>query len=512
MTVGSTPHRLQPAPAELAALPPPAPQRTNSWLLALDDARAGRAGTAPVVHDPTRAAASVPLPLPLDASFTEAPELRSRTMPWLVRALVATAAASFLFVVGHTLLTPQRADPKTEVVTPTPTPARRAEPRAQLADPGTPKAATVPSNAIPRSGSAPKSRVTPLSPARPSIPESVAPAASTFSPPRPEDPPPTFIEIPPPDFAPVLDPNARPPTPEPGGDPGASATSSASLIPAWYPGLVSATPLARGELGPSVGELSGSPERRERVQRWLMSQSRAASPLEDTNAEHPSSRLGLEGDSTSTPARGSRLARSTQPAAAKAVARPPVDPSRPEGTWEGAVVPVDQIASKTRILTPKVGLVRVTLASGDVAEGRLHSVGHGQVWIESGDRERAIARSEIERLEQVGPSVGSLAPVPANFAESNARTVAGSRVRVRTAGGLFYGQIVARDGDTLTLETDEGVRVTVEGGSVDPAPVRKTLVKRETSPPKPVVPDDPADADAFDPHDPHGLGNLPHRP
>ena len=46
---------------------------------------------------------------------------------------------------------------------------------------------------------------------------------------------------------------------------------------------------------------------------------------------------------------------------------------RASSVWEGAVVPVDQIASKEQILTPRVGLVRVTLASGDVKEGRLHA-------------------------------------------------------------------------------------------------------------------------------------------
>jgi hypothetical protein len=40
------------------------------------------------------------------------------------------------------------------------------------------------------------------------------------------------------------------------------------------------------------------------------------------------------------------------------------------------------------------------------------------------------------------------------------------RQRVRTAGGVFFGRVLARDGRTVTLITDAGTRVTVEAEEI----------------------------------------------
>jgi RNase P/RNase MRP subunit p29 len=160
--------------------------------------------------------------------------------------------------------------------------------------------------------------------------------------------------------------------------------------------------------------------------------------------------------------------------------------ARAGGVWDGEAVPVDQIGAKMQILTPRVGRVRVTLASGDVKEGRLHAVGEGQLWLEVGRSFESIARANIERLEQIGGAAEVLAASSEKPAAKPAAPSSDKRVRVRTAGGLFYGKIVARDGDTLTLLTDEGARVTIEGGSIEAAPEHKTVVKHP-APPKPVT-------------------------
>jgi len=506
---------MQPTASELAL-----PQRpnSNSWLLALDDARAGRAGVEPVVHDPSRRALAVEAPLQLDTSFAETPPVASRTFPWLMRGLIAVAAGSFLFVVGHTVFSPKRPDSKIEVVAPVAPRRTPVETRAELADPG--PARVTPANetktASARNPRLKQSQPVPQSPARPAIPEAVAPLPTAI--PRPEDPPPTFIEIPPPDFAPVMNPNgaapngdAAPAGPEQGGPKQASAADY--QLPPWYPGLVSSTPLARGELAPSASELSGSRERKERVQRYLMEQSRAAAPLADASPDYvppvQTASLPRVGGVTRAAKPNSKAAPKSAPPAVVAASAP-----RASSVWEGAVVPVDQIASKEQILTPRVGLVRVTLASGDVKEGRLHAVGQSQIWIDQPRGHEAIARSRIERLEQVGEVRDPLAypgekTTPKTTAAGTDKN-ADKRVRVRTASGLFYGKIVARDGDSLTLLTDEGSSVTIEGGSIELAPERKTIVKRDP-PAKPItpklpppVPSEPDEDPNFDPNDPHG--------
>jgi hypothetical protein len=50
-------------------------------------------------------------------------------------------------------------------------------------------------------------------------------------------------------------------------------------------------------------------------------------------------------------------------------------------------------------------------------------------------------------------------------------------VRVRTPGGVFFGQIVAREGSSLTLLTDEGSRITLESDDIEAAPIQKPVVK-----------------------------------
>lgn len=502
-------HLMQPTRSE-SATARQAPAASNSWLLSLDDARSGRAGVEPVVHDPARRAPEVALPAQLDASFAEAPPVASRTVPWLVRGLIAAAAGSFLFVVGHTVLSPKRPESKT-VAVPQVAPTRQpVETPPVLADPGTIHVSPAPETVTARANRNRPNKPVPMSPARPTLPPVV-----TTTPVRPEEPPPTFIEIPPPEFAPVIDPNATTPAvPNAPADPNARPTQQASAVdhalPPWYPGLVTSTPIARGEPAPSANELAGSPERKERVNRYLMRQSRGAAPLEDTSAEYVPP-LNAASLIPIAPARRASKPASPAPRIAAQSPAPVAAVQRPGGVWEGAVVPVDQIASKEQILTPRVGVVRVTLTSGDVKEGRLHAVGQGQIWL---DRERGpegIARARIERLEQVGAFRDPLAyPGEKSAAQSKTPDV-DQRVRVRTAGGLFYGKIVARDGDTLTLVTDDGARVTLEGGSVEPAPERKAVVKRESAPkpapPKPVTPA-PAGSDEdpdFDPDDPHGL-------
>ena len=45
---------------------------------------------------------------------------------------------------------------------------------------------------------------------------------------------------------------------------------------------------------------------------------------------------------------------------------------------------------------------------------------------------------------------------------------AGSRVCVTTAGGAFVGALLVRDGDRVTLRTDDGLRLTLKSTDVRP--------------------------------------------
>lgn len=597
---------MHPTETELDVAPrAPETMRANSWLLELDDARAGRAGVEPVIAGSGRA--RVQKPATLDASFAEAPGFSERVQPWIVRGLIATAACAFVFVVGHTLLTNSKSQPRVSEA-----PLKPIEPDARVSEElADPKVSRRSSGRAGGSGnlSSPNAS-TPVRATSPEVAQKSVPnasAAARAATPRAEQGPsprartpelPTFIEIPPPEFAPVLPPNpnasesqgipvdgrrdvtslpydVRKVTPEANSgtpaDPRAMSpapdawqspngvSDPAADAQSWWPGALRSPPLARSELGPNPDELAASPLRRERVARWLMERSRGATPFDDVQAQYtqPVTQLASFAPFTHTPAPFPResSAPSTDPAsntapivasvngasaseaptsdalpsgsakrdaatnAAPAAITPSLDAnvteaattvaSVPLAVWEGATVPVDQIAAQVRILTPKVGPVRVVLDSGDAQDGRLYAVGLGQVWIDTDLGRVAFARARIERLEQLSPpSVPSTDVASSAPPAKDALPDLSPRVRVRTPGGLFYGRILAREGASMTLLTDEGVRITIESGEVDLAPARKTVLRREPAPlPKKVVAPAPAPAaDAeYDPDNPHGL-------
>jgi len=86
------------------------------------------------------------------------------------------------------------------------------------------------------------------------------------------------------------------------------------------------------------------------------------------------------------------------------------------------------------------------------------------VWIQTDAGPRVIERDALRGLEQI-----------ANREATASAPQAPRRQRVRTAGGVFYGRVLARDGRTVTLVTDAGTRISVEADEVvdaDPSEVR----------------------------------------
>ena len=136
-------------------------------------------------------------------------------------------------------------------------------------------------------------------------------------------------------------------------------------------------------------------------------------------------------------------------------------PKELSGIWLGATVPLRAIAGQTRMLTPNVGGVRILLQGGEVFEGELYAVGEKKVWIETGLGRMALLEWQIDRIDHVVSGDGPVAADP---------DLAGLKsVRVRTAGGVFYGKLLSREGNDVTLMTPSGARVTLEGAEVEVA-------------------------------------------
>jgi hypothetical protein len=553
-------------PMAFEVLPPEyeqKPVRTNSWLLALDDARAGRAGAEPVVADPSDLRRAPRVARPLDTSFSEPEPVTRRSAPWLVGLLLGVAACSLVFVFWSTLT---HVDPKsahTKVVPPV-APNPISSVNEELADPrdsgalrtknakstsarSTQRPQPIPVTTPTASSTTEAPRALPRSRPEPMIePLSAPPQQDIFTLPTPPSADSSTTDAPadPPDLAPA--PNSS------GGEQSSAPQQDPSPPPGatWWSGSLHATPLAVGESGPGADEYAASRERQALVGEWLMRQSRSASPLADTASVFPfvPSEAG-SGQNTraaacpnvapvdmdraplaastrerdTTPTRQSSADAERERAAnhASASAAEPVsgrdtasevDATPVSIVWEGSTVPAERITANARLLTPQVGRVRAGLRNGHAIEGRLYAVGTGNVWIDTDVGRLVLQRGEIERLEQVATLiddtqdvVAETTPAPAVDAHADAVVAADNkapapsttapstpkaplvtepppRVRVRTPGGVFFGQIVAREGSRLTLLTDEGSRITLESDDIEAAPIAKAVVKRDAVP------------------------------
>ncbi len=135
------------------------------------------------------------------------------------------------------------------------------------------------------------------------------------------------------------------------------------------------------------------------------------------------------------------------------------------GIWSGGAIPIDAIEGQSRLLTPSIGRVRVHLGSGEIFEGQLYAVGQKKVWLETELGKMALLSWQVHRIEHILTTEGVAA-----LGDDGSQDLAGlEQVRVRTPGGVFYGKVIDRDEDTVTLVTDEGARITLRDAVVDPA-------------------------------------------
>jgi len=138
-----------------------------------------------------------------------------------------------------------------------------------------------------------------------------------------------------------------------------------------------------------------------------------------------------------------------------------VDPTQTDYTqmdvvWRGEDVPSEMLHSAAKVLTPKVGPVRATTRSGEVFEGRLVAIGKRRVWLAAKAGEYALDGDLISNLERLPDSTtiddgGTGSPTPT-----------GKRVKAEAAGGVFYGRVLAVQGNKVILITDSGGRITLD--------------------------------------------------
>lgn len=143
--------------------------------------------------------------------------------------------------------------------------------------------------------------------------------------------------------------------------------------------------------------------------------------------------------------------------------------------WSETEIPHDKFAGTSRLLTPNVGRVRVVISGDEIFEGTLYAVGQGQVWIDSKIGRVALEASSVRDVQQIGGT--DRTPELGGFGSE--RLAGLPRVRVRSAGGNFYGKVVAREGDLVTLIPDTGGRIRLESSEIEIVGEMRTSLIRE---------------------------------
>ena len=448
---------------------------TNSWLLALDDAQSGAAGLDPIA-DP--GADGADLPAPLETSYAEtAPKRRVGGL------LMPAIAAATLLGLGVALwkiysLPKPSTETTTAALAPDPTrPNATKTPR-----PTTPKGATTPTTA----GSAPRgvdfgrdaSGSGPIDRTRPDEEVLLVDGASG---------------------------DAHADDAKSGESTGGYASGTDTATPPLAIGE-SAAPTAPDRAAAEVYVADASRPAAERFEAWLRVYGRSASPELDLIGDYDPTRphdfvdnfSGMLPHAAGAPflrTTGGAPSRATDPSATTTArtdsdgnaltrrdGRDDVEDETPAktsgirraskadlaGLWEGSAIPVEAIGASSRLLTPAVGRVRVILKGGEIFEGRLYAVGDHKIWLDTELGRMALLGDQVRKIDQLSgkgtPGTPDLAGLP--------------RVRVRTPGGMFYGKVIARDQQSVTLVTEEGARVTLDSTDVEDAPLGKTyLVK-----------------------------------
>ena len=134
-------------------------------------------------------------------------------------------------------------------------------------------------------------------------------------------------------------------------------------------------------------------------------------------------------------------------------------PGELEMIWRGAEVPMEALGASVRILTPRVGSVRIIMKSDALFDGKLLAMGQNKVWIDTNMGQMGLAADRIARIERL---VGEPAGVHETVAVAR-----GDRVRVHTLGGVLTGRVLSAKEGTVVLMTDGGGRVTLQNPNIE---------------------------------------------
>ncbi|MDA1264157.1 MAG: hypothetical protein O2816_03650 [Planctomycetota bacterium] len=127
--------------------------------------------------------------------------------------------------------------------------------------------------------------------------------------------------------------------------------------------------------------------------------------------------------------------------------------------WDSAEVPMQALSGESRLLTPNVGDVIVTFKNGSTMAGSLHAVGAGKGWLDTSSGRVSFSSDRVEDIER---SSGGLGPA--------------QKVTVLTSGGAFVGKELARDGNKVTIETEDGLRMSLTALEINPYQAQRERV------------------------------------
>lgn len=141
--------------------------------------------------------------------------------------------------------------------------------------------------------------------------------------------------------------------------------------------------------------------------------------------------------------------------------------------WRDTSVPLEAIAHPVRIMTPRVGFVRVTFQDKTVVEGRLYAVGQNRIWLENDLGRLGLDGEGVVGFERLHPEEVQTASF------DTASIGKGKRVRVDVPGGALYGRVLSVIDEDVVLVTDAGARVTLHAPKLEElGPSRAILVER----------------------------------
>lgn len=138
--------------------------------------------------------------------------------------------------------------------------------------------------------------------------------------------------------------------------------------------------------------------------------------------------------------------------------------------WLESAVPLDAITGERRLRTINVGPVRVMLSNGEYFEGALYAVGQDRVWLDLDLGRISFEAATVRDITRI--------PVPAGASgKVKGLELSGlPHVEVLLPGGWIAGRLVGREGRSVTLVTDTGIRMVVETDEVRPITPRRTRV------------------------------------